>query len=122
MDKTAAMYEKIVKTGAYSEIAPQAQLKIGQAREQQKNYPDAAKAYERAADRYADRPKVASDALYRAGLAYAKQAQSSEYDQSMAGQAIATFTDFTTLFPDDPRVPQAQKIMAALKIEQARGN
>jgi outer membrane protein assembly factor BamD len=122
MEKTAGMYEKIVKNGAYSDIAPQAQMKIGQAREQQKNFPDAVKAYERAADRYADRAPVAADALYRAGLAYAKQAQTSEYDQSTAGKAISTFTDFITLYPDDSRVPQAQKIIAALKIEQARGN
>src|SRR5690349_4008201 len=38
MDKTADMYEKIVKSGPYSDVAPQAQLKIGAAREKQKNY------------------------------------------------------------------------------------
>src|SRR5205823_6404109 len=82
----------------------------------------AVKAYELAADRYHDRPLVASDALYRAGLAYNKQAQTAEYDQSTAAQAIATFTDFMTLYPNDARVPQAQKIIASLKGEQARGN
>jgi outer membrane protein assembly factor BamD len=111
-----------VKDGPFSEIAPQAQMKIGTAREKQRNYPDAAKAYETAADRYHDRPQVAADAMYRAGLAYQKQAETAEYDQSTAGQAIATFTDFMTLFPDDPRVPEAQKIIASLKTEQARGN
>lgn len=122
MDKTADMYEKIVKNGPYSDIAPQAQMNIGAAREKQKNYPDAAKAYERAADRYHDRGPVAADALYREGLAYQKQAETAEYDQSTAGQAIDTFTDFMTLYPDDSRVPQAQKIIASLKTEQARGN
>jgi outer membrane protein assembly factor BamD len=122
MEKTADMYEKIVKDGPFSEIAPQAQLKIGTAREKQKNFPLAAKAYETAADRYHDRAKVAPDAVFRAGLAYQKQAQTAEYDQSTAGQAIATFTDFITLYPDDPRVPEAQKIIASLKTEQARGN
>jgi outer membrane protein assembly factor BamD len=122
MEKTADMYQKIVKNGPFSEIAPQAQMKIGTAREKQKNFPDAAKAYETAADRYHDRPQVAADALFQAGLAYQKQAQTAEYDQSTAGQAIATFTDFMTLYPEDPRVPQAQKIIADLKTEQARGN
>ena len=122
MERTADMYDKIVKNGPYSDIAPEAQLKIGTVREKQKNYPLAVKAYELAADRYADRPNVAADAIYRAGMAYNKQAQTADYDQSKAGQAIATFTDFMTLYPNDSRVPEAQKIISSLKSEQARGN
>jgi outer membrane protein assembly factor BamD (BamD/ComL family) len=82
----------------------------------------AAKAYELAADRYHDRPKVASEALYKAGLAYDQQARTAEYDQSTAGKAIDTFRDFITYYPDDPRSAQGEKIIAALKTEQARGN
>jgi outer membrane assembly lipoprotein YfiO len=122
MERTAGMYEKIVKNGPYSEVAPQAQLKIGNTREKQKNYPLAVKAFETAADRYHDRPKVAAEALYRAGQAHRKQAQTAEYDQSAAGQAIATFIDFKTLYPEDPRVAETDKIIASLKGEQARGN
>ena len=122
MERTADMYAKIVKDGAYSDVAPQAQLKIGAAREKQHNFPMAVKAYELAADRYNDRPPIASEALYRAGLACHKQAQTAEYDQSTAAQAIATFTDFITLYPNDPRVPKAQSIILSLKSEQARGN
>jgi outer membrane protein assembly factor BamD (BamD/ComL family) len=122
MEKTSAMYEKIVKTGPYSEVAPQAQMKIGAAREKQSNFALAAKAYETAADRYHDRPQVAADAIYKEGSAFNKQAQTAEYDQSTAGQAIATYTDFMTLYPNDTRVPQAQKVISSLKIEQARGS
>ncbi|HVV73823.1 MAG TPA: outer membrane protein assembly factor BamD, partial [Verrucomicrobiae bacterium] len=122
MDKTAAMYEKIVKNGPYSEVAPQAQLKIGTAREKQKNFPLAAKAFETAADRYHDQPAIAAEAIYREGLAYKKQAQTGEYDQSTASQAISTFTDFMTLYPTDARVPEAQKIIGSLRREQARGS
>lgn len=122
MDKTADMYDKIVKNGPFSDIAPQAQMSIGAAREKQKNFPLAAKAYETAADRYNDRPQVAAEALFREGLAYQKQAQTAEYDQSTAGQAIATFTDFMTLYPGEQRVGRAQNIISSLKKEQARGN
>ena len=122
MEKTADMYGKIVKDGPFSQVAPEAQMKIGTAREKQKNFPLAAKAYETAADRYHDRGQIAADAVFRAGLAYQKQAQTAEYDQSTAGQAIATFTDFMTLYPDDSRVPEAQKIIASLRNEQARGD
>ena len=65
---------------------------------------------------------IAADALYGQAMAYLKQAQTAEYDQSTAGQAIASFTDFSTLYPDDPRVPEAQKNISALRTEQARGN
>ncbi len=122
MERTSDMYDKIVKNGPYSNVAPQAQLKIGTAREKQRNYPLAVKAYELAADRYHDRPKIAAEALYRAGLAYKKQAQTAEYDQSAAGKAIATFTDFRTLYADDSRVAQTDKIISSLKTEQARGS
>jgi outer membrane assembly lipoprotein YfiO len=129
MDKTVEMYEKVIKNGPYSDLAPQAQLNIGTAREKQTRflnndepYVQAAKAYERAADRYHDRPKVAADALYRAALAYTRQAKTAEYDQSTAGQAIALYTDFITLYPNDPRVTEAQNTIASLKLEQARGN
>jgi outer membrane protein assembly factor BamD len=122
MERTVGMYEKIVSNGPYSEIAPRAQMRIGMARGKQEKYPDAVKAFERAADRYHDRPLVASTALYNAGLAYNKQAKTAEYDQSTAGKAIATFTDFMTLYPNDGRVPEAEKIITSLRGEQARGN
>ena len=122
MERTADMYDKVVKNGPYSDVAPQAQLKIGTAREKQSNYPLAVKAYEVAADRYNDRPKVAAEALYRAGLAYKKQAQTAEYDQSAAGKAIDTLSDFKNRYPDDSRVGQTDKIISSLKDEQARGN
>jgi len=122
MDKTADMYEKIVKGGPYSDVAPHAQLRIGAAREKQKNYPDAVKAYGLAADRYHDQPEIAADALYRVALAYQKQAATAEYDQNTAAQAIAAYTDFMTLYPDDKRVADAQKAITSLKAEQVRGN
>jgi outer membrane protein assembly factor BamD len=122
MDKTADMMDKIVKNGPYSEIAPQAQMDIGAAREKQSEYGQAVKAYEIAADRYSDRKEVSADALFKAGLAYHKQARTSEYDQNAAAQAIAAFTDFMTLFPNDTRVPDAQALIDGMRYEQARGN
>jgi len=122
MDKTVQMYEQLIKNGPYSEVAPQAQMNIGEAREKQSDYTAAVKAYEAAADKYHDRKQVSADAIYKAGMAYLKQATTAEYDQSIAGQAIATFTDFMTLYPQDPRVPEAQKNIATLRTEQARGS
>jgi len=129
MDRTVGMYEKIIKNGPYSEVAPRAQLNIGAAREQQVSFfnrvdpfKEAVRAYERAADRYRDDKATASEALFKAGIAYYKQAQKADYDQSVAGQAIATFGDFAALYPGDPRVQEAQKMVGELKTEQARGS
>ncbi len=129
MERTARMYGNIVKTGPYSAVAPQSQLNIGTAWEKQKtfgfktpDYPAAIQAYDTAADRYHDQPKVAAEAIFRSALAYRNEAQTPDRDQSAAGHAIARFTDFIALYPDDPRVPQAQKIIASLKDDQARGN
>ena len=122
MERTAEMYADIVKTGPYSEVAPQAQLNIGTAREKQKTlgfkpptiplpsrltiWPPTVIMTSRT---------VASEAIFRAGLACEKQAQTADRDQTTAGQAIAKFTDFMALYPNDPRVPEAQKIIASLR-------
>ena len=121
MDKTSDMYDKVIKNGPYSNVAPQAQLNIGAAREKQSDFPQAVKAYEKAADIYHEQKTVAADAIYKAGDAYNKQARTAEYDQSVAGKAIATFSDFIALYPEDPRVPEAQKVIDNLRVEQARG-
>jgi len=128
MDKTIKMYDQIIKNGPYSDVAPLAQVNIGEAHERKKtlfvetpDYAEAAKAYEKAADRYSEQ-KVGVDALYQVGLAHTRQAKRAEYDQSVASQAISTFTDFMTLHPEETRVPEAQKMIDSLKTEQARGS
>ena len=122
MEQTAQLFDKIVNNGPYSDVAPHAQLRMGAAREKQRNYPDAVKAYATAADRYYNQTTIASDALFREGISYGRQAAKAEYDQNTAAEAIATFTDFVTLYPEDRRVPRAQKAIAVLKTEQVRGN
>jgi outer membrane assembly lipoprotein YfiO len=121
MEKTAKMFEQVANNGPYQETGPKAQLNVGTAQEKRKEYPLAVKAYEKAADRYRDRPAVSSEAMYRAGMAYRKQAQTADYDQSTAGNAIATLKDFQGLYPDDKRVTEADKVIATLRTEQARG-
>jgi outer membrane protein assembly factor BamD len=122
MDKTADMFEKIVRYGPYGDLGPPSQMDIGAAREKEKDYPLAVKAYELASDRYSENPPVAAEALYKAALAYNKQARRADYDQSVAGQAISAFTDFMALYPSDPRVADAQRIIAQLKSVEALGN
>lgn len=121
MDTAATMFGEIVTNGPYSDVAPHAQLRIGVAREKQKDYVSAVQEYQKAADRYNDQPVIVADAVYREAESYRKQAGTSEYDQGTADQAIEAFTDFMTMFPEDKRVPQAQKAIAALRAQQVRG-
>ena len=121
MDRTSKLFDQVNRNGPYSDIGPKALMNIGTAREKQKDYRQAVKAYERAADKYFDRPKVAADALYSAGIAWNRQAKRAEYDQSIAGNAISFLNDFRALYPDDKRGAEAAEIIASLKTEQARG-
>lgn len=121
-DRVVDMYEKVIRNGPYSTVAPQAQMNVGAAREKQKEWELAVRAYERAADRYHDQPAVASDAFYRAGSAHLKQAQEAEYDQSAAGKAINAFTDFISLFPNDSRTEEARRRIVELYRVQAEGS
>src|ERR1017187_3760273 len=91
MDETAKLFSTIVTNGPYSDVAPKAQMQIGTAREKQKDYPSAVKAYATAADRYYNQPAIAADALCREGVAYQKQAATAEYDQGTAALAIAAY-------------------------------
>ncbi len=122
MDKTADMFEKIVHFGPYGDLGPAAQMNIGAAREKEKDFQLAVAAYELAADRYNDQKQIASEALYKAALAYNKQARKADYDQSVAGQAVDAFTEFMSLYPDDPRVTEAQRKIASLKGVEGTGS
>jgi outer membrane protein assembly factor BamD len=121
-DKVVDMYEKVIRNGPYSVVAPAAQMSIGSAREKQREWELAVRAYERAADRYNDQPKVAAEAFYRAGMAHLREAREAEYDQGAAGKAISAFTDFIALFPDDPRVDEARQHILDLYRVQAEGS
>ncbi len=121
MERTSQMYEKVIKNGPYSEVAPLAQMNIGTAQEKRGEFTDAVKAYEKAADKYHDQKALAADALFKAGQTHLKQARNAEYDQGIAGKAIAAFTDFIALYPEDKRVTEARKNIDGLRAEQARG-
>ena len=122
MKKTTDMYKELIDNGPFSEVAPKAQMNIGTAKENQKKFAEAVIAYEQAADKYNKQPDVVSDALYRAGMALLKEAQTAEYDQGAALKAIDIFTDFMALFPDDARLEKARVHIDELRIEQARGS
>lgn len=122
MDRTTEMYQDLIKNGPYSDVAPKAQMNIGSARENKKDYAGAVEAYETVADKYSDQEEIAANALFKAGEALLKEAKAAEYDQSVASRAIEVFGDFGALHPKDERINQAEDHVRDLRVEQARGN
>ncbi len=121
MEKTAGLFDSVQRNGPFHDTGPKALMNIGAAREKQKDYPKAVKAYTSAADKYADRDDVAADALFKAGMAWFRQAKQAEYDQSIAGNAIGTFQDLGALYPQDKRLPETRELISEMRTEQARG-
>jgi outer membrane protein assembly factor BamD len=119
-DRAIEVFEKVVKNGPYSPVAAEAQFRIGVAYEKQNDYLAAVHAYEKILERYAKYP-IAEDAQFQIGYAYKEESQRAEYDQNMANQAIAAFSDFLLKFPGSEKVALAEEYQTALKEEQAKG-
>ena len=134
MKKTSAMFQDIVNSGPFSSVAPKAQMNIGQAwvnkargfqfsqNERHKNYHMAVEAFKKVADKYHDRPEIASEGLFAAGAAYQQQSLDAEYDQGVTHKAIDSFSDYIALYPNEEQVSTARERIKAMKVEQARGN
>jgi outer membrane protein assembly factor BamD len=119
-EKAIEVYEQVVKNGPYSDVAPQAQLRIGLTYEGQRSYLDAVQAYEKLLENYPKHP-MAEAAQFQIGYAYKQEAARAEYDQNAANQAINAFTDFMIRFPKSDRTPVAQQYLSDLRQEQSKG-
>jgi outer membrane protein assembly factor BamD len=120
MDKTVEIYETVIKNGPYSDIAPLAQMKIGFAREKQKNYKSAIEAYENLIRKYPNSDLV-DDAQFQIGFAYMAASTAADYDQTATRRAITAFQDYLTRYPKSEKIEQAQANIDRLRTEQARG-
>ena len=120
MDKTVEIYETVIKNGPYGDVAPLAQMKIGFAREKQKNYKAAVEAYENLIRKYPDSDLV-DDAQFQIGFAYMSAARAAAYDQTATRRAITAYQDYLTRYPKSEKVEQAQANIDKLRAEQARG-
>jgi outer membrane protein assembly factor BamD len=120
VERAIEVFEKVIKNGPYSPVAPEAQFRIGLAYEKQNDYLAAVHAYEKILERYAKHP-LAEAAQFQIGYAYKKESQRAEYDQNSANQAIAAFSDFLLRYPASEKAVLAEQYRTALKEEQAKG-
>jgi len=120
MDKTVEMFEKVIKNGPYSKVAPMSQLKIGFAREKQHQWESAVKAYQELIRKY-PKSDLADDAQFQIGYAYMLASRAADYDQTSPNRAITGFQDYITKYPKSEKIEQARENIERLKQEQARG-
>ncbi len=120
MDKAVEIFEKVIKNGPYSEVAQQAQMAIGYAREKQKQYDDAVAAYRKLVEKYSSSP-IVEEAYFNVGLAYFKAATKAEYDQGYANKSIEAFNEYLVKFSTGSKTAVARDYIARVQTDQARG-
>lgn len=120
MEKTVEMFEKVIKNGPYSPYAAMSQLKIGFARENQRKWEDAVKAYQDLIRKY-PKSDLADDAQFQIGYAWMQAARQADYDQTATNKAITAFEDYITKYPKSEKIEQARENILKLQGEQGRG-
>lgn len=120
MDKAVEIFEKVIKNGPYSDVAQQAQMAIGYAREKGKRYDDAVAAYRTLIEKYPTSPLI-EEAYFNVALAFFKAATKAEYDQGYANKAVEAFNEYLVKFPSGSKVAVARDHIARVQTDQARG-
>ncbi|MBI5396669.1 MAG: tetratricopeptide repeat protein [Verrucomicrobia bacterium] len=120
MDKAVEIYEKVIKNGPYSEVAQQAQMAIGYAREKQKRYDDSVAAYRALIEKYPT-SQLMEEAYFNVGLAFFKAATKAEYDQGYANKAVEAFNEYLVKFPSGSKTAVARDYIVRVQTDQARG-
>ncbi|MEO8479978.1 MAG: outer membrane protein assembly factor BamD [Gemmatimonadota bacterium] len=92
---------------------PMARLSLGEARLGQKSYLQAVREFRRVADDYPT-DSLAPVGLLRAGDAYAKLWRRPELDPTYGGQAVATWQELLTRYPDTRYADTARTRIAGL--------
>jgi outer membrane protein assembly factor BamD len=120
LDKSIEIFEKIVKTGPYSKVGPEAQFRLGLAYEKQSEYVTGVHAFEKMLELYPQH-LLAEEAQFQIGWAYRQEAKRAEYDQTSANQSISAFNDFAIRYPNSDKIATVEKLLAAVKQEQSEG-
>lgn len=120
MEKTAEIFETVIKNAPYGRYAPASQFKIGLAHERQKKWADAISAYNKLLDRY-PKSDFADDAQYQIGYAWYQASSEPDYDQSAAEKSIEAFQDFTVRYPNSEKLAQARDYIGELSSRRVEG-
>lgn len=120
MDKAVEIFEKVIKNGPYGEVAQQAQMAIGYAREKAKRYDDAVAAYRTLIEKY-PASALLEEAYFNVALTFFKAATKAEYDQGYANKAVESFNEYLVKFPSGTKTAVARDYIVRVQTDQARG-
>ena len=120
VEKAAEIFEKIVRSGPYSDVAPHAQFGIGATWQKRHAWIEAADAFQKVADNYPE-ADLAAEARYRIGVCYHEMSGGAHYDQDATRKSIDAFASFLARHPDHPLAASARQYTAELWERQAEG-
>jgi len=116
--RAAEMYSSIMATAPFARSAPATQFKLGQAYENDRDFPKAIESYQVILDRYPS-SNVAADALYQIGYVQLTEAEGRSQDLSAAIDAKNTFEDFLMEFPRHEKAAQARENLESMSGREA---
>lgn len=119
-DKGIEILEIIVKNAPYSEIAPQAQFKIGLSYKRMGKFTEAIEAYNKIVEDYSNTLWY-EESLYQVGLCNYKKSKGFSYDQAAAKEAVIVLKRFLKEFPNSKHAPKVKSILQQLEGRQAKG-
>jgi outer membrane protein assembly factor BamD len=100
-------FEVIVRNAPYSDYAPLALMNVGLIHKKKKNEIFAIDAFDRLINTY-PRSLLAPEAYLALADTFADMVAGSKYDQGATEEAIRYFQDFMILFPESPRIAEAE--------------
>jgi outer membrane protein assembly factor BamD len=106
-----ASWEKVRDSYYSPELNIQAEMKIAEAQFLAGNYLEAALAYEEFLKQHPGNENT-DKILYQLGMSYFKQMLSSDRDQTVTRNALATFTSLLQRYPEDSRKDEVREMIA----------
>ena len=108
--KAITSWEMVRDTFYSPELSMLAELKIAEAYYITKQYAEAATTFGSFIAKHPDDFRAAS-AYFRMGLSYYKQILSPDRDQTSTQNALRSFKEFSRLYPDNPKTPEAKNLI-----------
>ena len=113
-ERGVAYFEAIIQNAPYSDYAPLSLMNISKALIRMKENLAAISSLSRLINTYPN-SMLTPDAYLLLAKTYAKTVQGPAYDQGATREAITHYEDFLILFPNDPKVGEAEKGLAKVK-------
>jgi len=108
MKQAVEVYAIVVENQPFTDVAAEAQYKLGLCNFALKNYTEAAFEYRRVIEDYAASEWV-DEASYALATTYIEQSLPPEYDQSPSALALEAIDRFVNIYAGDSRIPELQE-------------